>query len=83
MRTTIRLNDDLLDQAKQAAMTSGRTLTAIIEDALRQTLSRKYLAPKNQKISLISSGAGGLCPGVDIDRTAELLDIMDESDATS
>jgi hypothetical protein len=82
MRTTIRLNDDLLTQAKQAAISSGRTLTAVIEDALRQTLSRKEFQPKRRRIRLISSGKGGLRSGVDLDRTAELLDIMDESDAT-
>jgi hypothetical protein len=78
MRTTIRLNDDLLAQAKQAAISSGRTLTAVIEDALRQTLSRKDVQPKRRRIRLMSSGKGGIRPGVDLDRTAELLDIMDE-----
>jgi antitoxin component of RelBE/YafQ-DinJ toxin-antitoxin module len=83
MRTTIRLNDDLLNQAKQAAIKSGRTLTAVIEDALRQSLASKDLPSKQRRIRLISSGKGGLRPGVDLDRTAELLDIMDENDANS
>ncbi|MGA2059581.1 MAG: ribbon-helix-helix protein, CopG family [Thermoguttaceae bacterium] len=83
MRTTIRLNDDLLAQAKQAAIRSGRTLTAVIEDSLRQTLSHKDVPPKGRRIRLISSGKGGLRPGVDLDRTAEMLDIMDENDANS
>ncbi len=82
MRTTIRLSDDLLAQAKQAAIRSGRTLTAVIEDALRQALQRKEPQRKRRRIRLPSSGEGGLRPGVNLDNTAELLDIMDGLDAT-
>ena len=35
----------LLAQAKEAAMKSGRTLTAIIEDALRLALTSKSSQP--------------------------------------
>jgi hypothetical protein len=82
MRTTIRLNDDLLTQAKETAVKSGRTLTAVVEDALRQALSNSKNSPKRRRIRLISSGKGGLRPGVNLDNTAELLDIMDGIDAT-
>jgi len=40
MRTTVRLDDDLLRQTKTLAAQTGRTLTAVIEDALRETLAR-------------------------------------------
>jgi hypothetical protein len=83
MRTTIRLNDDLLAQAKEAALKSGRTLTAVVEDALRQALAPRKLPPKRRRIRLSSSGKGGLRPGVNLDSTAELLDIMDGIDATA
>lgn len=82
MRTTIRLNDDLLVQAKESAIKSGRTLTAVVEDALRQALSRKAVQPKRRRIRLISSGKGGPRPGVNINSTAQLLDIMEGIDAT-
>jgi hypothetical protein len=83
MRTTIRLSDDLLAQAKEAAVRSGRTLTAVIEDALRQALTRKQGQPKQRAICLPTSGKGGLRPGVNLDSNADLLDIMDESDAAT
>jgi len=82
MRTTIRLNDELLAQAKEAAMKSGRTLSAVIEDALRLALASKKEHSKRRRVRLPSSGSGGLRPGVNLDSTAELLDIMDEIDAT-
>jgi hypothetical protein len=40
MRTTVDLNDELLRQAKKRAADEGRTLTSVLQDALRQ-----YLAP--------------------------------------
>lgn len=36
MRPTIRLDDQLLKEAKQLAAQSGRSLTSVIEDALRE-----------------------------------------------
>jgi hypothetical protein len=78
MRTTIRLNDDLLTRAKEEAIKTGRTLTAVIEDSLRQTLASKTVKRKRRRTRLPSSGKGWLQPGVDLDRTADLLDIMDE-----
>lgn len=41
MRTTIRLDEKLLKEAKRQAAESGMTLTAIIEDSLRERLARR------------------------------------------
>jgi hypothetical protein len=81
MRTTIRLDDHLLRRAKQLAAQTGRTLTAVIEDAVRESLSRRKKARNSEPIRLIHGGVGGLQPGVDLDHTAELLDVMERSDA--
>lgn len=81
MRTTIRLNDDLLAQAKVVAARSGRTLTAVFEDALRQFLSRGKKHATRQPTRLKTSGRGGLRSGVSLDSAADLLDIMDGGDA--
>ena len=42
MRTTIRLGDQLLKSAKRLAHDTGKSLTAVIEDALRQTLATEF-----------------------------------------
>jgi hypothetical protein len=81
MRTTIRLDDRLLAEAKQWAAESGWTLTAVFEDALRAALARRKAATKCERVRLITGGEGGLRPGVDLDNTAELLEIMERSDA--
>ncbi len=40
-RTTVRLSDDLLEQAKTHARRTGRTFTQLLEDAVKSELSRK------------------------------------------
>jgi hypothetical protein len=81
MRTTIRMDDGLLVEAKKWAVESGRTVTAVIEDAVREALARRRSAPPRQHIKLPTHGAGGLQPGVDLDNSAALLDLMDSEDA--
>jgi hypothetical protein len=77
MRTTINLPDDLILQAKKAALESGTTLTEIIANALRETLARRKQRAPNKKFKMITYGKGGTFPGVDISDTSALLDIMD------
>lgn len=79
MRTTVRLNDELLREAKRAAAESGRTLTALIEEALRERLARRARGPKREWIELPTE-PGGPLPGVDIDNSAALLDLMEAPD---
>jgi hypothetical protein len=82
MRTTIRLDDDLLKEAKRVAAASGRTLTELVEDSLRETLSRRNAAKTRKRVALPTfRGEGGLQPGVDLDNSAALLDVMDRYDA--
>ena len=76
MRTTVRLDDRLLADAKHLAAESGRTLTAVIEDSLREVLARKRLAPKRQPRRLPTFKGRGLHPGVDLDNNASLLDLL-------
>ena len=79
MRTTVRLNDALLRSAKEYALQHGKTLTALIEDSLRATLSFQKHPKKQRPIKLPVSGKGGVLPGVDLDNSATLLDIMENS----
>jgi hypothetical protein len=79
MRTTINLDDALLAEAKQVAARTGRTLTAVVEDALRQSLHRRHQTTR-QAIDLPVFGEGGTQPGVDLDDGAALLDLMEQDD---
>jgi hypothetical protein len=78
MRTTIRLDDDLLAEIKQVAARTDRTLTAVIEDALREMLARQQRTEKRGPVRLTTVRGGGLQPGVDLDDSAALLSLMEE-----
>jgi hypothetical protein len=80
MRTTIRLEDDLLRQVKKTAARSGKTLTAVIEDALREMLARQQATEERAPVRLTTVSGSGLQPGVDLDDSAALLSLMEEPD---
>ena len=74
MRTTVRLDDGLLAAAKRHALDTGRTLTSLIEEGLRRVLAERP-GPAARK-RLPTFGSGGTLPGVDIDDSAALQDVM-------
>lgn len=76
MRTTVRLDERLLAEAKKRAAETGRTLTAVLEDALRETLARRPVRGK-KAIRLKTVKGDGLRPGVDLDDSAALLDLIE------
>jgi hypothetical protein len=77
MRITIRLDDDLLRAVKSHAAATGRTLTGLIEDALRETLGRQSReCGSRPRIRLRTVAGSGPHPGVDLDDGSVLLDLM-------
>lgn len=83
MRTTIRLDDQLLRDAKRAAAASGRTFTQLLEDALREVLGRKNGAPTSAAVKLPTFKGTGVRSGVDLDDSSALLDLMEADDAAA
>jgi hypothetical protein len=81
-RTTVRLNDQLLRDAKKAAAESGQSLTRLIEDALRETLTRRSSRGRRHRVHLPTYGREGVLPGVDLDNSAALLDLMEGIDSS-
>ena len=76
MRTIIRLNDDLLKRAKKRAADEGRTLTSLVEDALVLILS-KARSSRRKRIELpVSKATGGVLPGIDLNRSGDLEEVM-------
>jgi hypothetical protein len=78
MRTTLALDDDLYREAKRVALDSGTTVTAFVEAALREKLRRRHgAARRRKKVPLPTFRGRGLMPGVDLDDSASLLDLME------
>lgn len=79
MRTTVRLDEHLMAQVKRYAEKRGKTLTAIIEESLRETLRRRPSKAAETPIRLPTVKGHGLRPGLDVDDMASLLDHMDKA----
>jgi hypothetical protein len=77
MRTTVRLDDDLLTEAKRLAASRGITLTALLDEALREIVARRSRAEPPKPPELPTFAGRGLQPGVDLDDSASLLDLME------
>lgn len=77
MRTTVRLDPHLLTEAKRHAAETGSTLTAVLEQALRESLSRRQARAPVRPLRLKTFKGTGLRAGVDLDDSAALQDLMD------
>ena len=77
MRTTVRLRDDLLERAKKRAAQEGRTLTSLIEEGLMLALARPRTERRERVELPISQAVGGVLPGVDLNRSSSLEELME------
>ncbi|HMS86193.1 MAG TPA: CopG family transcriptional regulator [Nitrospira sp.] len=76
MRTTIRLVDHLLKSTKHLAHDIGKSLTAVIEESLRQTLTRRSTTKRTRKPVKLTTVSGlGVRPGVNLDDSAAFLNL--------
>jgi plasmid stability protein len=78
MRTTIRIDDDLYREVKTRAAQSGRTVAAVLEDAVRRGLTPSK-QPARGRYTVRPTGGGGLRTGVDLSSNAAVAEAMDES----
>lgn len=60
MRTTVSLSDDLLKQSKKRLGDEGRTLTSLIEDALRHIVAKPKVYPQVRVEIPVSKVSGGV-----------------------
>ena len=76
MKTTLNLDDALLRKAKAEAASSGRTLTSMVEEGLREVLrvQEKPAAPYKLKLMVAE---GGPQAGVDVSDRDALYDRME------
>ena len=72
----MRLNDHLMREVKRYAAERQVTITLVLEEALRELLARKAEARERQPVRLPTFKGEGLQPGVDLNDSAALLELM-------
>jgi hypothetical protein len=78
MRTTIRLDDALLNRAKEEAAQRGMTFTQLVEEGLRLAIAGIDRKSSTQTASLpVCTAGGGLLPGVDLDDSDSVIDVLE------
>ena len=78
MRTTLDINDDLVRQAKERAAHEGRSLTSLIEDALRAFLTPQV---RRSRFRLdLPVVAGKRSPSVDVSDRDALYDLLQQDE---
>lgn len=75
MKTTLRLDDDLLREAKKRAAETGTTLTRVVEDALRGALTMQPGVTAYEFRPVTVKGTRPLA--VDIDDRDALIEFME------
>jgi hypothetical protein len=78
MRTTVRLDDDLLKEAKVRAAQQGITLTQLIDESLRERLAARPRRMSAEPFRLGTYGEGGARPGVNLEDNRATRDLMDQ-----
>jgi plasmid stability protein len=76
MRTTLNLDDELMRQVKRRAAETNRTVTSLVESALRELIMQESRKDKPYRLLWVTV-EGGAQPGVDLTDRDALFDRME------
>ena len=79
MRTTLNLPDELYRAARVRAAQDGRTVTSVMEQALRAFLDEHAPEPKPYRVKPLKMGMPGELM-IDIDNNAAVREFLDAED---
>ena len=74
MRTTITLDDNLLEQLKTRAAASGTSVSGLVEQAVRLFIRTPRAAKQQQRFELVTFGRGGHFSRRNIDKSSRLIE---------
>ncbi len=80
VRTTVNINDGLLQRAKELAVRTGRPLGEVVDDGLRLLLHTMDDSSRRGPVELPTYGGSGLQPGVDLDDKEALSDLLERDE---
>lgn len=78
MRTTLSIADEVMAHYRRLAAESHRTLSAVVEDALRELAARRESVKSRKPADFTIVSGEGLRPGVTLDDNAALRELLDQ-----
>ncbi len=78
-RTSLVLDQELYREVKALAANSGRTVSSILEAALRVYLEMLVTRPEDPGLVQLPS-AGGLRPGIDLGNKEQIAELLESED---
>jgi hypothetical protein len=78
VRTTVNIDEHLLEAARQLAVRTHRRLGDVVDDALRLLLAQSVKG-LSASLDLPTYGGSGLRPGVDLEDKEGLYALLEES----
>lgn len=77
MRTTVTIRDDLLRRGKQVALERSCTLSELAEESLQRAIAGQQAGGRPKPSRPPTFRGRGLQPGVDLDNSVSLAEIME------
>lgn len=77
MRTTITIDEEILDQLKLVRHKEATTVSRLLEDSVRLAARRHVAAAVGQAFELVTFGKGGRFTSLDVDRVFALIELDD------
>lgn len=77
MRTSMNLPDALYREARELAVREGRTVTAILEEALQRYLAAAPTEPRSFRLRTLGRRSDRATP-IDVAPNAALRDLLDD-----
>ncbi len=75
MKTTLDIDDELYREVESLSRAIHQPISAIVEDALKARLHSSVPGTGKPFVMEVSKAKGGLMPGVDLDKTSELMNL--------
>jgi hypothetical protein len=73
IRTTVTLDDDVLERVKAASARRAAPFRRVLNDLLREALAQAETAPRKRKLKLCVTDMGRF-PGIDYGSTKSMLE---------
>lgn len=80
MRTTLTIEDRIARELKEIAHRSGKPFKVVVNEALAAGLSTKLKSRKPGRYHLRTASLGSVQPGIDLDRSLALADILEDEE---